>query len=166
MALAMYLLIKNPPSGTTTDSPLKASELKKEVTTGTISTEAPEFKSYTPSSKQIEDLGGWRKLTPPNKNSKPAYVFLDSLSGVNFRVTQQEIPASIRNDPQKGLGEISQAQTGTRPVPMEDGSTLYISTTDNGSQSMLVIKGEVLISITSSGILSDDQWKQYITELQ
>lgn len=139
---------------------LQASNKLKEVEKTVVVT--PDFQSFVPSQKTIEQLGGWQKLTPPEGD--PYYVYTDSIDGVAISVTQQKLPANFTTDPQTSLASLAEAYSATNSFEA-GGTKVYIGNSSKGPQSVLLIKGSVLILIKSENVITDDAWKVYIASL-
>lgn len=139
---------------------LQVSEQTKEAEKAVIVT--PDFRSFVPSGKTIEQLGGWQKLTPPD--GEPFYVYSDSIDSVPIAVTQQKLPASFVNDPTSNLASLAEAYSATNSFEVE-GTKVYIGNSSKGPQSVLLSKGSVLILIKSENVITDDAWKAYIASL-
>lgn len=99
-------------------------------------------------------------MTPPNGDA--SYVFVDSLKGTKIRVSQQVVPQGLKEDAAR---QAAQPEQNYRTL--EAGQTkVYVGTSAQGPQSVILSKNGLLILIKSEAVISDDAWISYINALQ
>lgn len=125
--------------------------------------ETPEFSTLSPSDKNVADLGGWARVSPPG--SDKVYAFSDTIGDTNIIVSQQQIPEQFKDAPDTKLKEFAESYAANRVLPTNDDVTAYIGTSAKGPQSVLLLKNDLLVLIKSSSIINDDAWVGYINSL-
>lgn len=108
-------------------------------------------------------MGGWQKLTPPD--SAPAYVFIDSIDGVGISVSQQELPASLKDNNGAKVAEVAKSYNATKTI-YADSTKVYIGTNADGPQSVIFTKNNLLVLIKSRAVIQDQSWVAYINSLK
>lgn len=131
---------------------------RQEITQSEPDKNAPTFDAALPSGKTIVDLGGWRRLDPPNGDV--FYVFTDSIKNVSINVSQQPMPDSFNGSVDTVARDYSATETFDA-----NGIKVYIGANVNGQQSVIFTKNDLLILIVSQGKIENDAWKQYISSL-
>lgn len=126
-------------------------------------TSTPRYQTVLPSGKTIKDLGGWKKLTPPNDGT-PFYSYTDLVNGVAVNVSQQQLPPSFQSNTNEKVAELAKAYNATSRLQV-GGLTVYIGLSAKGPQSVIFAKDNLLVFIKSEKKISDDAWKSYITSL-
>jgi len=115
-----------------------------------------------PSTKSIENLGGWRRVSPP-KNAL-VFAYSDKIGSVGINVSQQELPESFKDNTAKKIEELAKGYNATNVI--EAGDTIaYIGTNAKGPQSVIFTKNNLLIMIVSEKQIDDKEWSQYIKSL-
>lgn len=128
----------------------------------TQTTSTPQYQTVLPSGKTIKDLGGWKKLTPPNSN--PFYTYADSIDGIAVNVSQQQLPPSFQSNTNEKVAELAKSYNATSRLTVS-GMTVYIGISAKGPQSVIFTKDNLLIFIQSKHKIANDSWKRYITSL-
>jgi hypothetical protein len=123
----------------------------------------PSFKALLPSKTSIDELGGWKKLTPPSGDT--AYVYIDTIDSTLINVTQQQLPESFKNNPEVSLAQMAKAYSATTSLKA-DGTAVYLGTSADGPQSVLFVKNDLLVLIKSEKKIQDSSWISYITSLR
>lgn len=145
---------------------LNGKEEDKKITSAGVldaSDEQPEFDTILPAGKSIEALGGWARVSPPDKD--PAFAYVDTLEGVQLNVTQQPLPETLKRDTDNELRKLAE-RFGSRHKVETDVVTVYVGTSAKGPQSAVLIREDLLILIKSSSALTDKQWTGYVTALE
>jgi hypothetical protein len=124
--------------------------------------QSPDFQAILPSGKTIEDLGGWLRVSPPDKD--PVFAFVDTVEGAQLNVSQQRLPDDFKQDAAGELAELAN-QFGAKEKITVDQVDAYIGTSAKGPQSVLMVKSELLILIRASSALTNEQWVVYIASL-
>jgi hypothetical protein len=122
----------------------------------------PDFPTVLPSGKTIEQLGGWGRVSPPNRN--PVYAYSDNIDGVKIAVSQQPLPENFKADPAGRVKQLAQSFSATDKVMAGD-TTAYVGTSLDGPQSVILQKSGLLILMKSVAKLTDKQWSDYISSL-
>lgn len=125
--------------------------------------ETPTFTTVLPNGKTSEDFGGWRRVSPSDRN--PVYAYPDTLAGVSIIVSEQPIPDDFKSDLTGSIEKLSDGYSAGRTFDV-DGTLVHIGKSAKGPQSLIFIKRDLLILIKSSSTISDDQWKTYIKSLR
>jgi len=125
-------------------------------------TAGPEFDALLPTGKNIEDLGGWARVSPENK--APVFAFVDIVSDVQLNISQQELPESLRVDTTHEVEKLAKGFAANEKIIVGE-DTVYIGTSIHGPQSVIFTQNGLLILIKSSATLTNDQWIGYISSL-
>ncbi|MGB4967321.1 MAG: hypothetical protein WBO35_03920 [Candidatus Saccharimonadales bacterium] len=125
--------------------------------------ETPTFSTVLPSGKSAEDLGGWRRVSPSDRN--PVYAYPDTVAGVSVIVSEQPIPDDFKSDLSGSIEKLSDGYSAGRIFDV-DGTLVHIGKSAKGPQSLIFTKRDLLILIKSTSTVSDDQWKTYIRSLR
>lgn len=123
----------------------------------------PDYATVLPAGKTIADYGGWTRISPPNRD--PVYAYVDKIGSVQVNVSEQPLPTSFTTNPGAHVLQLAQSFNATDKFTVA-GTPVYISTTSDGSQSVIMNKGNLLILITSNSSLSNNQWAAYINTLR
>ncbi len=127
----------------------------------TAAGDKPSFTTILPSGKSVGSLGGWKRVSPPD--AEAVFAYQDSIDTVDILVSQQVLPKDFKESPEKSLAEMAKKFNATNQVP---GTAAYIGTSAKGPQSVLLIKGKVLIMIKSEQYISPSSWTAYIQSLR
>jgi len=126
-------------------------------------TETPQYTTVLPAGKKIESLGGWSRVSPPDRN--PVFAYADKIDDVQVSVSQQPLPKEFQSDPDKSVGDLAKSYSADEKITI-GGNTVYIGTSGKGPQSAIFARDNLLILIKSSEKVSSDQWAGYIKSLQ
>ncbi len=126
------------------------------------SNDAPGYQTISPEGRSIEQLGGWRRVSPPNE--QPVYAFEDTIGSVSISVSQQPLPSSFESNTNAKIAELAKSYNATNKLTV-DNTIVYIGTSAQGPQSVIFTKDGLLILIKSQAIIDDQAWKQYIAGL-
>lgn len=150
------------PSRSTGTEPV--SEPKKKVASERIAKdERPSYVTVLPKDRSIEDLGGWARVSPQDK--EPVFAFADKLGDVPVTVSQQPLPASFKDDTAGKIADLAK-QFNAQEKITAGSTTVYIGTSIKGPQSVVFTKQNLLILIKSSAKVENHRWIGYIEELQ
>jgi hypothetical protein len=146
------------PGGTTTAK-------DKGGTTGVLGTkdDTPSYPTLLPEGKTIQQLGGWGRISPPDKD--PVYAFADRINGVNITVSQQPLPEDFKADTPASLAQLAHQFSANEELSV-NGTTAYLGTSIKGPQSVLLTEYGLLILIKSDSKIPNDQWVEYIYSLR
>ena len=136
---------------------------KSEVASQSIKRETPKFGTLLPEGKKIEDLGGWARVSPPK--AAPTFAFLDKIDGVAIRVSQQELPKDLQTSTYAKVEEVAKQFAANERISVGD-STAYVGTSIKGPQSVVFVKDNLLVLISSDAKITSAHWGEYIGSLR
>lgn len=123
----------------------------------------PAFNTLLPIGKSAEDIGGWTRISPPDREAVWAYA--DKIGDVKISVSQQPIPKAFKLDTEDRVADLASNYHATEKIKTAD-TTIYVGRTKDGVESVILTKEKLLILIKTNGIVSSDQWISYINSLQ
>lgn len=128
----------------------------------TLQKGTPSYKTLLPTGKTAEQLGGWTRVSPPDRN--PVYAYTDKIENIDIIVSQQPIPDDFKKDASK----IKQfAQTYSAGHEITDGDTrIYSGVAEDGPESIIFSKNNLLIFIKADRALAESELISYIRSLQ
>lgn len=143
----------------------RGAESAKKTTSETLGVDSvkPEYDTVLPLGKTIQGLGGWARVSPPDK--APVFAYADKIDGVQIRVSQQPLPSSFKKDLPEKLAELAEQFNAKEKLTVGD-TTMFVGTSIKGPQSAVLSKKNLLILISSDAKLSNKQWTDYIWILQ
>lgn len=124
----------------------------------------PSYSTLLPAGKTISQLGGWTRISPPGKN--PVYTYIDKIGTVQINVSEQPLPANFTADPTTSVAQLAQGFNATNKFMADKSTTVYVASSPQGDQSVILTKNNLLILIKSSATLNNTQWATYISSLQ
>lgn len=151
----LFYLIPNSKSTNVVEQNNKLPELIHEV---------PTFPTVTPADKNIIQLGGWTKISPPN--SAPAYTFQDKINNIAINVSEQQLPVSLQHDTSSAIAMLATNFNATDKFMASNNTVVYVGSSANGAQSVITTKNGLLILIKSTGFINNNDWSAYISSLQ
>lgn len=125
--------------------------------------QSPTYETVLPSGKSIDDLGGWKRVSPPDRD--PVFAYSDKIENTAISVSQQPLPEPFKNDTDKKVAELAESFGAATKIEA-NGITAHIGTSAKGPQSTIIAKDGTLILIKSQATLSQDAWKTYIQTLK
>lgn len=135
-----------------------AASKRQSLTRGT-----PDYATVLPAGKTIDDLGGWIRVSPPNRNA--VYAYADKVGGVRVDVSEQPLPPALKNNTPEQMARLAQSYAANGTLTA-GGTTVYIGTSAKGPQSLILSQKNLLILIKSASPLADKQWVAYINSLR
>ena len=126
------------------------------------SPETLNYDTILPESKTADELGGWRRVSPPDKD--PVFAYTDSIDGTRISVSQQQLPADFKSNPDGQVAELAGRFNATDKIEIDD-TTVHIGTSAQGPQSVILMKNNLLIMIKSEQKIDDKAWSDYIKTL-
>ncbi|MET0779606.1 MAG: hypothetical protein ABWY71_02105 [Candidatus Saccharimonadales bacterium] len=126
--------------------------------------QTPEYPTILPEGKDIAELGGWGRVSPPDKD--PVFAYVDTKGGVKLMVSEQPLPANLKADTNGEVAKLAKQFSANDKLDVAGGIPAYVGTSHTGPQSVVVAKHELLILIRSDTKLSNTQWVEYINSLQ
>lgn len=121
-----------------------------------------EYQTIVPEGKAIGELGGWKRVSPPE--SDPVYAFNDVIGDVPISVSQQPIPGPFIGDLDNRVTKLAKEYNATTLI-YADETKVYIGTSSKGPQSTIFTKNNLLILIKSQKKIEDQAWIDYIKAL-
>lgn len=131
-------------------------------TTETVNPDAPTFTTVTPNAVSVDELGGWRRNSPPE--AEPVYVYIDEIDGVRISVSQQELPQHLQTNLSSQLTDLAAAFGSTEKI--NSSPDIYIGNSAQGPQSVITSKNSLLILLKSETGIEHDAWISYINSLR
>ncbi len=143
----------------------KAELTKKGVTSEVLNkkTEKPTYPTLVPEGKNIDDLGGWQRVSPPE--ASPVFAFVDQINGVQVNVSEQPLPESFKKNTSESISKLAEQFTANEKLTVE-GLTAYIGTSEKGPQSVIFAKGDLLVLLKSSDKIPSEIWGVYVASLK
>jgi len=123
----------------------------------------PGYKTLLPAGKTADELGGWKRVSPPDRN--PVYAYSDTLGGIRIAVSQQPLPGSYMQNTIAAVADYAKAYGATSPLTAGD-ITAHIGTSAKGPQTVIFAKDGVLIRIKSDASIPTEDWSAYLTSLR
>ena len=128
-----------------------------------LNTEQPDYATVLPEGKSIDDLGGWTRVSPSDRNAVFAYV--DSIGEVQINVSQQPLPDAFDGDVDNQIAYLAKGYHADVKIDA-DGTDVYVGTSAKGPQSVIFTKNNLLILIKSSAKISTDDWAAYVSSMK
>lgn len=123
----------------------------------------PKYATLLPAGKNIDQLGGWTRISPPDRND--VYAYTDKLDGIAISVSQQPLPDNFRGDTAKKVEELARSFRADQKLVV--GSTeVFIGSSASGPQSVILTKDGVLVLIKSTARIDPQKWGTYVNSLQ
>lgn len=122
----------------------------------------PEYQTVLPKGKTINELGGWKRVSPPKDT--PIFAFTDTIDGIPVSVTEQPLPQSFKTDTDNQVADLAKKFNATDKIDAA-GTPVYIGTSVKGPQSVIFASGNLLILIKSEKKVSDMSWATYAQSL-
>lgn len=122
-----------------------------------------EYQTVLPESKSISQLGGWKRVSPPD--SEPVYAYSDKIGDTPISVSQQPLPESFKKGGiDNQVADLAKKFNATTTFDA-DTTTAYIGTSAKGPQSVIFTKNSLLILIKSQAKIDDTAWVRYVKSL-
>lgn len=142
--------------------PNGAGVIENQPVNGQLQKGTPEYDTVLPEGKSIKEYGGWTRVSPPNRD--PVFAYADKVGAIPINVSQQPLPKDFADQPDQQIQQFAAGYAANRKLNV-DGATAYIGTSAKGPQSVIIVKGELLILIKASAAIPDSEWEQYIQSL-
>jgi hypothetical protein len=123
----------------------------------------PDYKTLVPAGKDIKQLGGWTRVSPPDKN--PVFAYTDMIGSTRISVSEQPLPKNFKNDTAVQIDELAKGFNANEKITAS-GTTIHLGTSANGAQSVILTKNNLLILIKSVSPITSNEWVKYVTSLQ
>lgn len=122
-----------------------------------------EYQTVLPESKSITQLGGWKRVSPPD--SDPVYAYTDKINDIAISVSQQPLPDSFKQGGVDGkVADLAKKFNATTSFDAGT-TTAYIGTSAKGPQSVIFTKNSLLILIKSQANIDEAAWIRYVKSL-
>lgn len=123
----------------------------------------PEFAVLSPDGAGVGNLGGFAKISPPD--APPVYTYKDEIVAVPVTVSQQQLPEILQDDRVTKLKELAEQFNAKDEIYVDD-DVAYIGTSVKGPQSVVFVKGNILMLIASDTKISNKDWVEYLATLK
>ena len=123
----------------------------------------PTYGTILPAHKSIQSLGGWTRVSPPNRD--PVYAYLDTLGASRLIVSEQPLPKEFASDPEAQTKQLATNYNATQKLAVGS-TTVYLGTSTQGPQSLIFQRNGLLVLIKASSSVDNAVWKAYINSLQ
>lgn len=147
-------------------SPLIARYTKSEQSSGTVrsenNTQAPEYPTLLPKNTTISELGGWKRVSPPDSN--PVFAYTDKINDTIISVSQQPVPNSFKPNVADHVADLAKSFSAKNELDA-GGTKVFIGTSSKGPQSAVLVKDDTLILIKAQAKISDSAWITYVQQL-
>lgn len=124
--------------------------------------EKPPFKILYPAGKDASVFGDPVRVSPSNND--PVYAYTDNISDTEVILSQQKIPSSFEGNTSAQLEKVAKNFQATDSFSV-DSVTVFYGKSSSGVQSLVFIKGNLLVFIKSPSELSQEVWAAYISAL-
>ena len=142
--------------------PITAEATENQPVNGQLQKGTPDYDTVLPEGKSIKDYGGWTRVSPPNRD--PVFAYADKIGAIPINVSQQPLPKDFADQPDQQIQQFAAGYAANKKLNV-NGATAYIGTSAKGPQSVIVVKGDLLILIKASAAVPDSEWEQYIQSL-
>lgn len=132
------------------------------MTTSKLATK-PEYSTMLPAGKSIETLGGWTRVSPPDR--EPVFAYVDKIDSNKIIVSQQPLPKQFKDNTASQVESFAKGYLADVKITAGN-TTAYIGTSAKGPQSVIFSKNNLLILIKSSVKIDNSKWGEYISSLQ
>ena len=113
--------------------------------------------------KTIKELGGWKRVSPPDRSAVFAYI--DHIDGVQINVSQQPLPEEFKEDTASQIEQLARAFKADEKITVGD-IKVFVGTSINGPQSVIFEENDILVLIKSTSKIDSKSWASYINTLQ
>ena len=152
-----YYLLKPKQNNMTKDNQQTAFVVDK-LESGT-----PKYSTLLPANKDINSLGGWKRVSPTNAD--PVYAYVDKIDGVPISVSEQPLPDKFKTNTADQIKELAQDFSATEKITVGE-IIIYLGSSSDGPQSVIIDKGDLLILIKSESKIENSSWANYVSSLQ
>jgi hypothetical protein len=125
--------------------------------------ESLEYQTVLPGGRSISELGGWKRVSPPESDA--VYAYTDKINDIEVSVSQQPIPGSFIGNIPDGIAKLAKEYNATNSLNTTAGVKAYIGVSSKGPQSVIFTKNNLLILIKSRKNIEDKDWILYIDSL-
>jgi hypothetical protein len=131
-------------------------------TASTSDPNKPEYKTVLPEGKTVDELKGWKRVSPPGKD--PVFAYVDEIDGIPVSVSEQPLPKSFEGNVDSQVAELAKKFNATTKIDA-NGTTVWVGTSAKGPQSAIFSKMDLLILIKSQKKVDSKAWATYAKSL-
>jgi len=146
----------------TNDSQTTATDTQEDLGSASLSKGKPTFDTISPASLNIEQKGGWTRISPPSR--EPVYAYTDSIGQIPIIVSEQRLPQKLQGDVDQNISDLASSYAANEKLKTGD-TTVYIGTSAKGPQSVIFVKNNLLVLIKSDSAIPEKAWKTYISSM-
>ncbi len=157
-----FLLYQSTINPVTANEPNSRKDSSIQTAPGQLTKGTPTYTTLIPKGKKIEALGGWTRVSPPNR--APVYAYVDKIGNVPINVSQQQLPKDFMDHTAEKVDQLAHAYAAETKLDVGD-AIAYIGTSAKGPQSVIIVKNRVLILIKASASIPNSEWQNYIQSL-
>ena len=123
----------------------------------------PEYRTILPDGTSIDDLGGWRRVSPADRN--PVFAYADTVGDdVTIAVSQQPMPDELRGSNNDNLKTFAE-ENGANQSFNAGNTQVFIGGPAEGPQSVIFEKDNLLVLIRATTPVDEPTWVTYINSL-
>lgn len=131
--------------------------------TPTPSPMKPTYQTTLPKGKTIDDLGGWKRVSPAK--DIPVFAFVDEIDDIPVSVSEQPLPQSFKSNTNSQVADLAKKFNTTDKIDAT-GTPAYIGTSSKGPQSVIFTNNNLLILMKSARQISNASWAKYVESLK
>lgn len=128
-----------------------------------LDAQVPYYETLIPVGKTIDQLGGWTRSSPVDRNA--GFVYVDYIRENRITVNQQILPEDFKTDTNVQMDALAKSLNATEVLTV-GGLMVHIASSSKGPQTVLFNEKGLLVFLRSSVKLSNDDWIGYINSLQ
>lgn len=121
------------------------------------------YQTILPNGTSVDELGGWKRVSPPNED--PVFAYVDAIDDVSVTVSEQPLPKTLKTNTDAQVSELAKKFNATATIDAGD-TKAYIGTSAKGPQSVIFTKNGLLILIKSQKQITNKAWIAYIESLK
>ncbi len=138
-------------------------QIQEQAVSPTLKKGTPEYSTILPADKNINELGGWTRISPPDSDA--VFTYTDKIGVQPINVSEQPLPESFTVDTDNKVESLVKGFIANKKITV-DGRIVHIASSKGGAQSVIFTKDKLLILIKSAAKIDDNQWAAYINSLQ
>lgn len=123
----------------------------------------PDYPTVLPAGATAEELGGWTRISPPDRN--PVFAYTDEIDGVPVSISQQPLPDEFKQNITAKVESMAYEFRANEKLTVKQ-STLYIGSSAGGPQSVIMEKNGLLILMKSTAPIESKKWGDYAASLR
>jgi len=100
------------------------------------------------------------------EGNDPVYTFIDMVETSKVSISQQEVPKSFEYNKSVELERVAKEFQAIDVIQIDSMKVFHGVSDKNKQQSLIFIKGDLLVFIKSPQKLSDEAWAGYILNLK